>query len=255
MVWTIPFLVTRYTCQPVFCCFTGLFRRGCVVGHRGYIKITARLMQFYTNPLTLIGKLAVTLNMPKPFMGLLTQKKRLKTVGCFWWKQLYIFLYCWTGGSVVYFRGKRRRIRRTQRLGVRLGGRLQFIRVQKIYIRGGYRVMKRLGRNWYVSLFRKWRLLKRGKKWYYKYKRGWRRIKRVRLLSRILRRYYSIRPRGRKGYIVRIRGRRRRIVQKPVRYIRVGSKVMRVRRRGRRVILRYGKTRRSRPLKVIRFRE
>lgn len=166
------------------------------------------------------------------------------------------FLYRWTGGSRVYFRGKRRRIRRTQRLGFRLGGRLKFVRVQKVYIRGRYRVMKRFGKKWYVRVLRKWcRLVRGNKKWYYKYKRRWEKIRPVRLSLRILRRYYSIRPRGRKSYIVRIRGRRKRIVQKPVRFIRVGSKIMRVRRRGRRITVHYGRKRWSRPVKVIRFRK
>lgn len=161
--------------------------------------------------------------------------------------------YFHTGRTIVYYRRKRYRIRRLGRYTIRWRGRTKPLRVLKIYIRGRYRLMKRRGRWWQVYLRRRWCRLIRGRRWYYRYGRRWVIIRRVRLSARIVRRTYRIRPRGRKLY-VRFGRRLRLIKTRFVRFINYRRRRLIVKRRGRRVVLLY-RGKRSRPLKVKRFRE
>ena len=158
-----------------------------------------------------------------------------------------------TGRTIVSFRRKRYRINRTLRFTIRWRRKIRRLRFTKAYIKGRYRLMRRVGNMWKVKIYRQWCRVLPGKHWYYYYRRRMFRIGHLRLTARIARRTYRLRLRRRKLY-ARI-GRRLRLV-KPrfVRYIRVGRRRVPVKRRGRIYIIRRGK--RWRGLRIIkRFRE
>lgn len=158
-----------------------------------------------------------------------------------------------TGRTIVSFRRKRYRINRTLGFTIRWGRKIRGLRLRKAYIRGTYRLMRRVGNILQVKIYRKWCRLLPGTHWYYRYGLRMIRIGHLRLIARIARRTYRLQLRRGKLY-ARI-GRRFKLV-KPrfVRYIRVGRRRVPVKRRGRRYIIRRGK--RWRGLRIIkRFRE
>ena len=158
-----------------------------------------------------------------------------------------------TGRTIVSFRRKRYRINRTLTFTIRWGRKIRPLRFSKVYIRGRYRLMRRVGKMWRVKIKRQRCRVLPGKQWYYLYRGVMITIGHPRLTARIARRTYRIQLRRRKLY-ARI-GRRLKLVKlRFVRYIRVGRKRVPVKRRGRRYIIRRGK--RWRGLRIIkRFRE
>ena len=159
-----------------------------------------------------------------------------------------------TGRTIVSFRRKRYRINRTLRFTIRWRRKIRHLRFPKAYIKGRYRLMRRVGNMWQVKIYRRSCRVLPGKHWHYLYRGRMFRIGHLRLTARIARRTYRIRLRRRKLY-ARI-GRRLKLVKlRFVRYIRIGRRRVPVKRRGRRYIMRIGKKWRGRLRIIKRFRE
>ena len=163
-------------------------------------------------------------------------------------------LFVSTGRTKVFYRGRGYRIRRVRRYGLIWRRRVRPLTTLRIYIRGKYRLLRKIGRLWYTWIKRRRVRVIRGKRiWYYRYLKRWIKIRRVRLSARVGRRTCRIRPRGRRLY-ARIGRRLRRLKTRFIRFIRYKGKRLRIKRTGRRVRV-YLRKKWSRPLTVKRYRE
>ena len=139
---------------------------------------------------------------------------------------------------------------------IRVGGRTKSIRHLYMRFRGKWWSFRFKGRRREIRYRGRWaKIVKLRRYWYIRYRRRWIKIRRFSLKVRIHRRTYGlIRPRGRRLYL-RYRGRTKRVKRKFVRYIRCRGRRLRVKRKGMRVILRLGKRKWTRRLRVKRYRE